>query len=182
MAPEILIRPCTPADADALALVGQATFLETYAGVLDGPAIIAHCRTAHSAGQYAEWLANPAFGLWLAETAAGAAPVGFMVVAPADLPLADLSDADVELKRIYLLSKFQGAGAGTAFIGEALRHARTAKATRLLLGVYANNHAALGFYERNGFAQVGTRRFNVGGRDYDDRILARALVHTSPST
>ena len=30
----ITIRPCVPGDEAALALVGQATFLETYAGVL----------------------------------------------------------------------------------------------------------------------------------------------------
>lgn len=171
----IHIRQCTADDADALALIGQATFLETFAGVLAGPDIVAHCQHAHSVALYREWLADAGYALWLAEVAPGSAPVGFMVVAPAQLPLADLSSRDVEIKRIYILSKFQGGGTGAKFIGEALRHAGKVQAARLLLGVYANNRAALGFYERQGFEQLGSRMFNVGGRDYDDRIMGRAI-------
>ena len=175
LTPDIHIRPCTTDDANALALIGQATFLETFAGVLAGGAIIAHCQKAHAVDVYKEWLQDPAYGLWLAEVAPGSAPVGFMVVAPPQLPLPDLSDKDVELKRIYILSKFQGGGTGAKFINAAVDHAGTLKAARLLLGVYANNHAALGFYARQGFKQIGTRKFNIGGQEYDDFILGRVL-------
>lgn len=171
---DICIRPCTSADAAALALIGQCTFLETYADVLDGAAIIAHCARAHSLEVYTAWLADSTFQHWLAE-AAGGAPIGFMVVAPADLPLADLCDQDAEIKRIYVLSKFQGGGVGKRFIDEAVQHAVERGATRLLLGVYAKNHAAIGFYERSGFGKVGTRTFNVGGNLYDDFLMGRAL-------
>lgn len=171
---DIRIRRCTSADAPALALIGQCTFLETYADVLEGAAIIAHCAKAHSLELYTAWLADPAYGLWLAE-APGGAPVGFMVVAPPDLPLHDVCEQDAEIKRIYLLSKFQGGGVGRRFLGEAMLYARERQATRLLLGVYAKNLAAIGFYQGNGFGKVGTRTFNVGGNLYDDFIMGRAL-------
>jgi ribosomal protein S18 acetylase RimI-like enzyme len=171
---DIQIRRCTSADAAALALIGQCTFLETYADVLPGGAIIAHCANAHSLALYTQWLADPAYQMWLAE-APGGAPVGFMVVAPPDLPLDGVSEQDAEIKRIYLLSKFQGGGVGKRFIDEALLHAPERRATRLLLGVYAKNLAAIGFYERSGFTKVGTRTFNVGGNLYDDFIMGRAL-------
>jgi ribosomal protein S18 acetylase RimI-like enzyme len=170
----IHIRRCTSADAAALTLIGQCTFLETYADVLPGDAIIAHCAKAHSLALYTEWLADPAYQLWLAE-APGGAPVGFMAVAPPDLPLDGVSEQDAEIKRIYLLSKFQGGGVGKRFIEEALLHAPGRRATRLLLGVYSKNLAAIGFYERSGFAKVGTRTFNVGGNLYDDFIMGRTL-------
>jgi ribosomal protein S18 acetylase RimI-like enzyme len=170
----IELRRCTTADAAALALIGQCTFLETFAGVLRGADIIAHCKKAHSTELYSEWLADPAFRLWLAEVPGGA-PVGFMVVAPPDLPLPDVSDSDAEIKRIYLLSKFQGGGVGKRFIAEAVLHAVEREATRLLLGVYAKNDAAIGFYEHSGFSKVGTRQFNVGGNVYDDIIMGRSL-------
>jgi ribosomal protein S18 acetylase RimI-like enzyme len=170
----ITIRRCTSADAAALALIGQATFLETYADVLEGAAIIAHCGTAHSLALYTEWLADPAYQMWLAEVPGGA-PVGFMVVAPPDLPLPGVSARDAEIKRIYLLSKFQGTGTGRRFVEEAISHAPERGASRLLLGVYAKNLAAIGFYERSGFAKVGTRTFNVGGNLYDDFIMGRTL-------
>ena len=47
---------------------------------------------------------------------------------------------------------------------------------RLLLGVYAQNDRALAFYRKQGFADLGTRQFNVGGKLYDDLVLARPLA------
>ena len=171
---DIQIRRCTSADAPALALIGQCTFLETYADVLPGAAIIAHCAKAHSLELYQAWLADPAYQHWLAEVPGGA-PVGFMVVAPPDLPLPGIGEQDAEIKRIYLLSKFQGGGVGKRFIDAAVVHAAERNVTRLLLGVYAKNHAAIGFYERCGFGKVGTRSFNVGGNLFDDFIMGRSL-------
>ena len=42
------IRAAAVSDVEALALIGAATFLETFAGVLDGTAIIEHCERQHS--------------------------------------------------------------------------------------------------------------------------------------
>jgi ribosomal protein S18 acetylase RimI-like enzyme len=175
MPPETLIRPCLPGDEHALALVGQATFLETIAGLLAGPDIIAHCDNAHAAALYRDWLADPDYRLWLVETQQGHAPVGFMVVAPAQLPLPDLSPQDLEIKRIYMLGKFQGGGTGKKLVAVALAHARASNAARLLLGVYAGNAAAIGFYERVGFGKLGSRKFDVGGQSYDDNIMGMPL-------
>ena len=52
------IRQAEAADADALALVGAATFLETFASVHTGAEIVAHCREEHSAAAYARMLVN----------------------------------------------------------------------------------------------------------------------------
>lgn len=171
---EVSIRRARPGDEDALALVGQATFLETFSGVLDGAAIVAHCRRAHSPAQYAAWLDDPRSAAWIAEAVPGAAPVGYLVLAPAELPSAD-SDRDVELKRIYLLGRYQGGGTGRRLLEQAVAHARAIGAARLLLGVYAGNDAAQRFYRRQGFAHLADRRFNVGGRDYDDHVMSLAL-------
>jgi ribosomal protein S18 acetylase RimI-like enzyme len=169
------LRKCSAGDEAALALVGQATFLETFAGILGGKDIIAHCANAHSASLYRDWLADPAYALWLVESHPGSAPVGYMVLAPAQLPLPE-SAADLELKRIYLLSKFQGGGLGKQLISTAIAHSTAAGARRLLLGVYAHNTTAIGFYQRAGFGQLGSRKFNVGGKDYDDNIMGLSLA------
>lgn len=168
------IRPCAHGDESALALVGQATFLETFAGILGGKDILAHCARAHAADLYGGWLAQPDHALWLVEAQPGGAPVGYMVVAPAQLPLPDTA-GDLELKRIYLLGKFQGGGLGKRLVSAAVAHATASAARRLLLGVYAHNATAIGFYERLGFNKVGVRKFNVGGQDYDDNIMGMPL-------
>lgn len=174
-APRVALRACTPADAAALALVGQATFLETFAGVLEGQGILGHCQREHSVERYAGWLQDARLAAWLAEAEPGGAPIGYALLAPAALPVDDPREDDLELKRIYLLQRFQGLGLGAALMHAAVEAARARGARRLLLGVYAENAAAIAFYSRHGFRTVGRRRFNVGGREYDDAVLALDL-------
>ncbi|WP_257218137.1 GNAT family N-acetyltransferase [Janthinobacterium sp. BJB304] len=171
----IAIRPCVKGDEQALALVGQATFLEAFAGILDGADVIAHCQRQHDAQLYRDWLALPAMRSWLAEATPGGAPVGYLVLSPAGLPVADPRPDDVEIKRIYLLHRFQGQRVGQRLMQAALSQARAGGAGRVLLGVYAENHDALAFYARCGFAQVGRRTFRVGRTDYQDVILGMTL-------
>jgi len=171
---QIDIRSCTAADARALALVGQATFLETYATVLPAADILAHCEHEHGAARYAAWLAEPgAYRFW------GAAPgpgplVGYVMLSRPDLPV-PTSPGDLEVKRIYLLSRFQGGGVGARLMATALGAAKTAGARRVLLGVYGENASALAFYARQGFTRAGVRKFQVGANTYDDLVLAREL-------
>lgn len=165
-----VIRPASAADAGRLALIGAATFLETFAGVLEGGGVVAHCARAHAESAYAAYLANGARA-WLAEL--DGAPVGYALVGAADLPGAVAGD--LELKRIYLLSRFHGGGVGRALLDAAVTAARDAGAMRLLLGVFAGNDEAQAFYGGAGFVPVGRRRFDVGGRAYDDVVMALAL-------
>ena len=169
------IRRAHAGDAGALALAGAATFLETFAGILHGRDIVEHCRLQHAAEVYTAWLGDPATASWLAQTDRGDAPVGYAVIAPAKLPLDDVSADDLELKRIYLLSRFHGGGVGRELMQHAVAESRARGARRLLLGVYAGNARALAFYARNGFRQIGERRFQVGGNTYGDAILALDL-------
>lgn len=173
--PPTRIRRAEAADAGALALIGAATFLETFAGILNGRDIVEHCRVQHAPSIYGGWLADPAVAVWLAETQTPPAPVGYALIAPSKLPLDDVSETDLELKRIYLLSRFHGGGVGRELMNHAIAEARARGARRLLLGVYAGNQRALAFYARNGFYQVGERLFEVGGNPYADNMLALDL-------
>jgi GNAT superfamily N-acetyltransferase len=168
------IRLCRQGDEDALSLVGQATFLETFAGVLPGSDIVAHCRGQHASEVYRSWLDSGA-PVWLAEADPSGAPIGYLVLAPASLPVPDPGGHDLEVKRIYLLDRFRGKGIGKQLMIAAETHARHVGARRLLLGVYNRNDRAVAFYERFGFRRVGTRRFRVGAHDYDDFVLSMDL-------
>ena len=167
----IAVRACTATDAAALSLVGAATFLDTFAGVLDGVDVVRHCAVAHAPEVYVAWIEDARAGVWMATMAPGDAPLGYVVLAPAQLPVDDARDDDLEIKRIYVMRNAQGTGLGAQLLDAALSRARTAGARRVLLGVYAGNARARSFYERRGFSVVGTRRFRVGARDYDDVIL-----------
>jgi ribosomal protein S18 acetylase RimI-like enzyme len=172
----VSIRQCGPGDEAALALVGQATFLETFAGILPGADIVAHCEKQHSTAKYAAWLADAKSAVWVAELAPGAAPVGYLVLTKPDLPLADVGPGDLEVKRVYLLQRCQGNGVGAQLMEAARLFAAAQGVRRLLLGVYGKNAAAIGFYERLGYVRVGTRDFQVGQGVYHDLILARLIA------
>ena len=175
MSMTIHIRPCALADTAALALVGQATFLETYAAVLPAADILAHCGHEHAHARYAGWLARPGeYGFWGAEVASFGALVGYVMLGPPDLPV-PTGDGDLEIKRIYLLSRFQRGGVGARLMATALDAAKIAGARRVLLGVYGENASAIAFYARQGFAEAGVRKFQVGANTYDDLVLAKDL-------
>lgn len=168
------IRPALVGDACALATVAAATFVETYAGIVDGKDIVFHCQTTHAAGSYERLLGDPSRRLFLAEIEEGKAPIGFMLMGPPDLPV-ETGPGDIELTRIYALHRFHGGGLGQALMDTAIATAREAGADRLVLAVYSRNSRALAFYGRNGFKQIGTRVFHVGDNGYDDFVLAKAL-------
>ncbi len=97
-----------------------------------------------------------------------------MLTAP-DLPLPDLAETDIELKRIYLLSRFRGGGAAKQMLDESIAAARVAGKQRLLLGVHAENHRALAFYRKHGFEKAGVRTFQIGAMIYDDLVLGKPI-------
>ncbi len=173
MKPSVNIRVCAPGDETILSLVGKATFLESFAGMLDGKDILSHCMHEHSPATYRDWLATEDVRIWTAEVEPGGSPVGYVVLAPSDLPVADPRPDDREIKRLYLLHSFQGTGLGKRLMEVALMHAREQNCPRVLLGVYSRNAKAIAFYERLGFVQVGTRRFKVGNAFHDDAVMAK---------
>jgi len=182
-APEpVTLRPATSADAPALALVGAATFLEAFTWMLPGADIVAHCAEQHSAALYTRYLAAPETRITLATSGADA-PVGYAMLAAPDLPTFAVLPTDIELKRIYLFSRFRtapvvghpGLRPAQAMLNAAIADARALGRTRLLLGTHAGNLRAIAFYRRNGFTEAGTRTFQVGTQCCCDLIFARAV-------
>jgi diamine N-acetyltransferase len=169
------IRKCVPGDEIALSIVGQATFLDAFAGVLSGKDILGHCVRQHSSEKYATWLRDDDSAIWVAEIEPGHAPVGYLVLTKPDLPLGDICAGDAEVKRVYLLSRFRGGGLGRRMMQEAEAYARVRGVKRLLLGVYNRNDSAISFYEKLGYRRVGERSFSVGDSTYHDYILALSL-------
>jgi ribosomal protein S18 acetylase RimI-like enzyme len=161
-------------DAPALAMVAAATFLETFAGIIAGEDIVAHCAAKSSAAAFRDWIADPASVVTLAVHPDGAAPVGYTVLTTPDLPI-ETGPGDGELRRIYTLTLARGTGLGAALMTRAIADARASGLSRLLLGVLGTNIRARAFYERQGFVLAGERRFRVGQGWHDDVIYARDL-------
>ena len=191
----IRLRPATEADAAALALVGAATFLEAFTWMLPGADIVAHCAKHHTPEAYREYLRQPDTRIILAEAVTGGAPVGYAMLTAPELPTFAVRPTDVELKRIYLFSRFRSAAtpvvsfseksgelqpvaglrSGQALMDAAVAEAQTMGRTLLLLGTHAGNLQAIAFYRKNGFSEAGTRTFQVGLQVCCDLIFAKIL-------
>ncbi len=190
----VRLRHALPEDAAALALLGAATFLEAFTWMLPGADILAHCTKNHTAEAYAAYLAHPDTRITLAEVVSGGAPVGYAMLTKPDLPTFAVQPTDIELKRLYLFSRFRSAAtpvlriaadggleqiegrrAGQALMDAAVSDAREMGRHRLLLGTHAGNLQAIHFYRRNGFTEAGTRTFQVGSQVCCDLIFAKSL-------
>jgi diamine N-acetyltransferase len=169
------LRECTPADASTLALIAAATLLEAFAGFIPGDALLAHCAKNHNPANYTAYLARPQTRAWLAEVSPGTAPVGYAMLTAPDFPADLLRPNDLELRRIYLFSRFHGSGASKRMMDLAITSARQQRAERLLLGVHPENERALAFYKKSGFLQIGVRQFHVGTSTFEDPVLALTL-------
>ena len=199
-APEtVTLRPATPADAPALALLGGATFLEAFTWMLPGPDIIAHAAKHHTIAAYQHYFDDPSTRITLTITGsaigfddAPGAPVGYAMLCTPELPTFNVLPTDIELKRIYLFSRFRcapvlsPAGApipnlrpAQALLDAAVADARSLHRNRLLLGTHAGNLPAIAFYRRNAFAEAGTRTFQVGAQVCSDLIFAKNLEFTA---
>lgn len=171
----VSVRECTFTDASTLAIIAAATLLEAFAGFIPGDALLAHCHKNHIPAAYEAFLAQPQTRAWLAEVEPGATPVGYALLTTPDFPPALLQPHDLELRRIYLFSRFHGTGAGRRMMNQAIAEARRHDAHRLLLGVHPENHRAHAFYSKNGFLQIGMRSFQVGSSHFEDPVFALTL-------
>lgn len=171
---KLTIRQAALGDEHALALVGAATFLGTYAHMIPGKDLISHCETKHSPEFYAAWLRDPSVTIWLAETEVKS-PVGYLVLTRATLPEGNTRPDDLEVQRIYVLTRFHRTGMGYALMNLAVQKAVSKGASRLVLGVHEGNAKALSFYKRQGFQPVDGRKFCVGDSVFCDHVLARPL-------
>jgi diamine N-acetyltransferase len=160
----ILWRTADAGDAEALAYLGAATFMTTFAFDHPGQPMMEHLRQEHSAEYYASALGETPLG----------APVGYAMVTPPSHPALQQA-GDIELKRIYLLAPWQGNGNGKDLLERVFAVAEKRKAQRLLLSVYEKNVRAIGFYERAGFAAIGETVFMVGPVPFRDLVYARNM-------
>ncbi len=172
----LTVRLARREESAALALIGQATFLATYAHMIPQADLLLHCQRHHAAEVYQNWLANPTASIWVASVPSTENIVGYAVVVTPDFPDLETKETDRELRRIYLADRWAGAGVGHRLLTAAAAEAAQDGARRLLLAVYHGNEQALAFYRREGFSPVGTRSFLVGTQRYHDLVLARPLA------
>jgi len=81
-----------------------------------------------------------------------------------------------ELSKLYVHPDQHGTGVASALIEHVLQEAVERSAMSVWLGVNIHNARANRFYEKSGFAMVGTKGFLVGDAVEDDYVRERPLA------
>lgn len=169
---EPVIRRAGPADAETLAALGERTFRETFEHLYAPADLEAFLAEAYGLDRTRADLADPAKASWLVE--ADGEAIGYALAGPCALPHDEVTSACGELKRIYFRKDRQGGGLGKALFAEVMAWLQSSGPRDVWIGVWSENHGALRFYERHGFARVGEYGFQVGETVDREFILRRS--------
>jgi ribosomal protein S18 acetylase RimI-like enzyme len=167
------VREATARDAATLAAVAAETFpLACPPHTL--PESIAAFIAAHlSEASFDAYLTDPQRVLFLAEVDGAAAGYTMLVLgepADPDVAAAVTVRPTAELSKVYVRQGFHGGGLAAQLVGRSVDAARERGAASVWLGVNQENARANRFYEKQGFALAGTKRFLVGDRYEDDFV------------
>ncbi len=170
-----VIRQPTLADADALAVIGRRTFIDTF---VDGfgipyPAddLTHHLDSSFSPAAFAQKLAEPGAAWWVAER--DGELLAFANAGPNGLPHPDADPSHMELRRLYVDKSAQGLGLGTALLARSLEWMEANTSGPLWIGVWSQNLKAQKLYAAYGFEKAGEYQYPVGSWMDDEFILRR---------
>jgi diamine N-acetyltransferase len=163
----IVYRDARPGDGAALGAMAQQGFLETFAHLYRSIDIQPFLTDMYGPNGLPAQISDPAYAIHIALD--GERIAGFAKLGPCALP-APASPEACELKQLYVLQPWQGAGIAATLMDWAIATARTKGAAEMVLSVFNENVRAQRFYARYGFAAIGAAPFRVGDQLDDDRI------------
>jgi ribosomal protein S18 acetylase RimI-like enzyme len=155
----ITIREANKDEAALIAKISRSTFQETFGPVNTEKDMQLFLDEQFTMQQLVEEVGKPGhrhFLAWYQDQ-----PAGYLFIKYRSHP-ALLTDAAIEISRIYCLAAFQGKGIGKALMLEAMKEGRTNHCSTVWLGVWKENKKALTFYQSFGFDIFGTTDFLLG--------------------
>lgn len=166
----ITIELVRPSDVDTLLRLSRKTFYDAFEHLNNPDDFEAYTSKAFSREQLLSEINHPDSEFYFAMLDDEA--VGYIKFNYRDAQ-AEFQDANaVEVSRIYLLASQQGKQIGNKLLNFAINKAIEDKISYIWLGVWEHNHAAMRFYERNGFKAFSSHKFVVGA-DVQTDILVK---------
>ena len=169
----VVIRTGAARDAGALAELAARTFRETFAADNRPADLALHLSRSYGATQQEHELLDPAIATLLAEVDGQLA--GYAQLREGTAPACVTGAAPIELWRFYVAQRWHGLGVAQALMRSVELEAHRRGGRTLWLGVWERNGRARAFYEKTGFADVGSQVFVVGTDPQTDRILVRPV-------
>jgi diamine N-acetyltransferase len=177
------IRPAVATDAATLAAVAALTFPLACPPSTDPASIADFIATHLSARSFDAYLADATRAILLAfvdGTVAGYTMIIFGEPTDPDVVASISIHPTAELSKVYVDGDHHGAGVAQALVQESIAVGIAHGAAGMWLGVNSENARANRFYEKCGFATVGTKTFKLGDRLEDDFVRERPLGPQAP--
>ena len=165
--------PTVATHGESLNTMAQRCFIDTFGHLYREADLNSFLASAYGPDGLLKDLADPRFD-WRVAISDGQL-VGYVKVGPLGLPAPDPQPGALELKQMYVLKDWHGAGLAAELMEWAAARASERGAPELYLSVFDHNHRAKRFYARYGFADVGPCTFRVGEQLDDDRMWRRPL-------
>ena len=169
------IRRGTVSDAETLAPLAMKIFNDAFAGnPLNKPEDMrVYIAEAFSLEQTRRELSDAETLFYVAEI--GAEMIGYAKLQERSTEdcIADVSP--IELSRLYVRKDFHGRGIAEKLMNECFDYARRKNYRTMWLGVWEYTFRAQKFYEKFGFARVGSHVFQLGSDAQTDWVMERKL-------
>jgi len=161
-------RDAGQADGPALAEMGRRCFVETFGPHFPADDMALHLERMFGPDGLPAELRDPKLRVRMAEEDGHIA--AYLKLAPMSLS-APHGPGAIEVKQLYVLEPWQGAGVAAALMDWAVATARAVGAPAIDLSVWEDGARAIAFYARRGFVTVGVAPFRLGTRTYQDPVM-----------
>ncbi len=168
----ISYRDAEIADGPALANMGRRCFVETFGPHFPPGDMAIHLERMFGPGGLPTEMRDPKLRILMAEENGEIA--AYLKLAPMSLS-APHEPGALEIKQLYVLEPWQGAGVAAALMDWAVESARAQGAPAIYLSVWEHGARAIAFYARHGFEIVGVAPFQLGTRTYQDPVMRLGL-------
>lgn len=176
MMDEMTIRRAVVADAAALAVLAERTFVDAF-GAQNRPEDLAlHCATTYGGAIQRGEILDEALATFVAEGTGGL--TGYLQLAWGVPPPVIVGTRPVEIRRFYVDAPWHGRGLAQRLMATALDFAAARAADPLWLGVWEENPRGVAFYRKCGFSAVGAHIFVVGSDPQRDILMTRPVAAT----
>lgn len=167
------IRACSREDLQKLQEISIETFKDTFKDQNSPDNMRAYLERAFNAKQLEAELSNSCSDIFFVYYNDELA--GYLKLNRDEAQSEKMSDASLEIERIYIKKKFQKHGLGKYLLNQAIETALEHNKKNIWLGVWERNENAIAFYNRMGFVQTGSHSFYMGDEEQIDFILVKTL-------
>jgi diamine N-acetyltransferase len=168
----LTIRTANLDDVRLLSDFARRTFRDTFASQNTPQDMEAYLVYAFSVARQLAEIEDPNTITLLADD--GDVLVGYAQLGMRMPPLCVPDRSAIELIRFYVDRERHGRGIAQQLMDE-VKNAAAARAQAIWLGVWEHNLRAIAFYQKCGFADVGSHEFLLGSDRQTDRIMWRTI-------